>query len=294
MTATKTNDKYRSIRLEQGTIRYREYGTGAPVVFVHGLLVNGSLWRRVVPLVAQGYRCIVPDLPLGSHEVAMEEGADLTPKGLARLIAGFVEALGLESATLVGNDTGGALSQIVAVEHPERVARLVLTNCDAFDRFPPPEFAPLVWGARVPGFLWELAQSMRIDAVRRSPLAYGWLTKRRIDDAVLDEWTRPFIERADVRRDLGAVLRGISPRYTIEAAERLRTFDRPVLLVWAPEDRFFPLAHAVRLEALLPDARLETIDDSRTFIPEDQPERLAGLVTEFLAATARPTLAVAG
>jgi pimeloyl-ACP methyl ester carboxylesterase len=283
MTRSRQTEERRSVRLEQGEIRYREYGAGAPVVFVHGLLVNGKLWRKVVPALAREHRCIVPDLPLGSHETPMAEGADLTPLGLARLVVDFVDALGLDRVTLVGNDTGGAICQIVAAEHPERVASLVLTNCDAFDCFPPKEFAPLVLGARVPGFLWELAQALRLDAVRRSPLAYGWLTKRPVDGALLDEWLRPLIASGEIRRDVAAVLRGISPRYTLEAAEKLRSFPRPVLIAWAPEDRFFKFAHAVRLASLLPDARLETIDDSRTFVPEDQPERLASLIGAFLA-----------
>ena len=283
MKAVRKVDEVREVRLEQGTIRYREYGSGEPVVFVHGFLVNGKLWRKVAPEVGRTCRAIVPDLPLGSHEVAMREGADLSPKGLARLVVDFADALGLGEFALVGNDTGGAICQIVAAEYPERVSRLVLTNCDAFDRFPPREFMPLVWGARVPGFLWELAQLMRVDAVRRSPLAFGWLTKRPLDGALLDEWLRPFITRADVRRDAAAVLRGVSPRYTEEAAEKLRGFRRPALIAWAPEGKFFPFAHAVRLSSMMPDARLETVEDSGAFVPEDQPERLASLITAFLA-----------
>jgi pimeloyl-ACP methyl ester carboxylesterase len=283
------NAEYKTVRLPQGTIRYRECGSGEPIVFVHGLLVSGSLWRKVVPLLARQYRCIVPDLPLGSHEVAMEPDADLSPSGLARLIAEFVAALDTGPVTLVGNDTGGALCQIVATEHPRHVARLVLTDCDCFENFPPPAFRPLAWAARVPGFLFLLAQLLRFDVIRRSPTAYGWLAARRIERDILDAWLRPTLTSSEVRRDLRKILAGISPKYTKEAARRLKDFARPVLVAWAPRDRFFPFAHARQLAVLIPEARLEPVDDSLTFVPEDQPERLAELIEQFMTAHARRT-----
>ena len=249
---------------------------------MHGLLVNGFLWRKVVPLLSRDFRCIVPDLPLGSHALAMRPGADLTPPALARLIADFIAALDLDDVTLVGNDTGGALCQLVATRHPERIGRLVLTPCDAFENFPPPFFDYLLYAARVPVVLGALLQTMRIGALARSPLGFGWLAKHRLEDAAIASYTRPAIGSAAVRRDLVKVLRGIDPRYTLEAAERLRAFDRPTLLAWAPEDRFFPLAHARRLAEILPDARIAEVHDAYAFVPEDQPERLADLIAGFV------------
>jgi pimeloyl-ACP methyl ester carboxylesterase len=118
-------------------VRYRDQGHGDPVLFVHGLLVDGRLWDGVARRVAaDGHRAIVPDWPMGSHVAPMEEDADLTPRGQARLVADLIDALGLGRATIVGNDTGGAVSQMVATRHPEVVERLVLTNCDCFDVFP--------------------------------------------------------------------------------------------------------------------------------------------------------------
>src|ERR1700688_3283749 len=115
--------------LPQGTVRYRDQGTGEPIVFVHGLLTNGELWRDVAPRLAADFRVIVPDWPLGSHEVPLEARADLSPPGLAAIIADFISALELDRVTLVGNDTGGAICQLVAVHHTEHLARLVLTPC---------------------------------------------------------------------------------------------------------------------------------------------------------------------
>jgi pimeloyl-ACP methyl ester carboxylesterase len=268
-------------KLAQGTIHYREAGEGPPVVFAHGLLVDGRLWRKVTPLVEDGFRCIVPDLPLGSHVRPMNPDADLSPPGLARLIADFLEVLELENVVLVANDTGGAISQITAANHPERIGRLVLTNCDAFENFPPPAFRPLQWGARVPGLLTGLLQGMRFAPMRRLPIAYGWLIKRDFASAPTREWVDPYLSNRAVRRDTVKVLRGIDPRHTFEAAEKLRHFERPVLLAWAVEDRFFKLSFAERLAATIPGARLERIQDSYTFVSEDQPERLAELIARF-------------
>jgi pimeloyl-ACP methyl ester carboxylesterase len=273
------------IELSAGTIRYRDTGDGPPIVFVHGLLVDGTLWRKVTPRLESRFRCIVPDLPLGSHAVAMKPDADLSPPGLARLIGELIEKLDLRDVTLVANDTGGALTQILLANGPvDRIGRVVLTPSDAFDNFFPPLFRPLQYLARVPGAVNAVIQSLRAPALRRLPLAYGWLTKRRVPNDVTAAWVRPCQTDKGVRRDTAKLLRSVSSRYTLEAAERLPGFDRPVLIAWAPEDRFFPMEHARRLADLFPDARVEEIADSWTFVPEDQPERLAGLVEEFAGA----------
>lgn len=280
MAQTAPAGEMHSVRLAQGTIHYREAGSGDPIVFVHGLLVDGSLWDGVVERLRGDFRCIVPDCPLGSHSEAMGDDADLSPPGLGRLIADFLEALDLRDVTLVGNDTGGALSQICAADHPGRLGRLVLNNCDAFENFLPPFFRPLQWLARVPGAIPALLQGLRLGAIRRSPLGFG-LLMRRPDPERLAAWPRTFLGDRGVRRDTVKVLRGISPRYTLEAAERLRSFDRPVLIAWAREDRFFKPKFAERLAADIPGSRLEWIDDSRTFVPIDQPARFADLIAGF-------------
>jgi pimeloyl-ACP methyl ester carboxylesterase len=183
--------------------------------------------------------------------------------------------------TLVGNDTGGALCQLVVTRHAERVGRLVLTNCDAFDNFPPKAFRGLVLAARA-HLLTAAMQPMRLRRVRRLPIAYGWLTKR-VPDEFLDAWAEPFLTDAGVRRDTRRVLAGVDPGLLLDTAARLRSFDRPVLLAWAPEDRFFPLEHARRLAAIFPDARVVEVPDSRAFVSLDQPERLAALIRDFAA-----------
>jgi len=279
------------VRLSQGTIRYRESGTGEPLVFLHGLLVNGRLWERAAELLAPDFRCIVPDLPLGSHLTAMNPDADLSPPGVARLVAEFLEALELEGVTLVGNDSGGAISQLVVTNYPERVDRLVLTNCDAYDNFPPKLFSYFKPAARIPGALALMSQSMRIKPLRRTPIAFGQLTKSRIDDELLEDWLRPGLENPEVREDTRKFILGISPDQTMEAARKLESFERPTLFAWAPEDRWFKVEHAVRLASSMPDARVERIPDSKTFVSIDQPERLAELIRAFVR---EPATASAG
>jgi pimeloyl-ACP methyl ester carboxylesterase len=271
------------VELPQGTIRYRERGTGAPVVFVHGVLVNGDLWRKVVPRVADaGYRCITPDLPLGAHEVPLDAGADLSPPGLARLIVDFTEALSLDAAVIVANDTGGALTQIAAAHHGDRVGPLVITSCDAFEHFFPTMFKYLSPLTRIPGGLALLARAARLRPVRRAPNAFGWLMHEDAPPEVLDGWTTPLRTSAGVRHDVTKVLRGVDKKHTLAAADRLGSFERPVLLAWAADDKFFPVEDAQKLARILPNARLQTIQDSYSFVPEDQPEELARLVVEFL------------
>jgi pimeloyl-ACP methyl ester carboxylesterase len=255
-------------------------------VFVHGLLVNGDLWRHIIPqLATAGFRCIAPDWPLGSHEVPMPH-ADLTPPGVAKLVAQFLEALNLRDVIVVANDTGGAITQLLMVQHPERISRVVLTPSDSFERFLPPPFALLPAASRLPGAVWLLVQLMRVRALHRLPIAFGWVAKRPIPPDVVDSYLQPSRDDAAIRDDLARFLRGVDNRYTLAAARELRQFTKPVLLAWASEDRLFPLQLADRLRAALPHATLVTIDDSYTFLPEDQPARLARLIVDFGCAQA--------
>jgi pimeloyl-ACP methyl ester carboxylesterase len=268
------------VELPQGTLHYRDEGKGPVVVLVHGLLVNGTLWSRVQPLLA-GCRVLIPDLPLGSHPTPMRPDADLTPAGLARLIADFLAALDLADVTLVGNDTGGALCQITAADHPERLGRLVLTNCDAYRNFLPPTLRPLQLLPRIPGAMWALAKGAHLAPVRA---ATGMLTSEPVPPDLFAGWVEPIQTSPGVRRDVAKVLRGITTRETMRAIEILRGFDRPALIVWGREDRFFAPKFAEQLAADIPGARLEWLPDARTFTPLDAPEQLAALITEFTTA----------
>jgi pimeloyl-ACP methyl ester carboxylesterase len=196
------------------------------------------------------------------------------------MLAELMERLELTDVTIVANDTGGAITQLLLTRRPERVARVVLTPCDAFENFLPPAFKPLQWLAKA-RLLAPALQPMRIAALRRTPLAYGLLTKRPVPADVLEGWVRPALDSRGVRGDVQYFTRHIDKRLTLDAAAKLSAFDRPVLLAWAAEDRFFKIAFAERLAAVFPDARLEPIADSWTFVSEDQPGVLAELIAGF-------------
>ena len=273
----------REIELSAGTISYQDTGGDGPVVlFVHGLLASGMLWAAVVPRLAADARCIVPELPLGAHKRPMKPDAELSPRSVAAMLAELIDKLDLHEVTVVGNDTGGAICQLLVTEHPQRIGRLVLTPCDAFEHFFPPAFKPMQLAAKIRGGLALTIQPVRIRAIRNSPIGFGWLSKRGIPDEAIDDALGTYFGNKAVRRDTEKFVRKVSKKDTLAAAERLRDFDRPALLAWAREDKFFKVKLAERLLERLPNGRLELIDDSYTFVPIDQPERLAELIREFV------------
>jgi pimeloyl-ACP methyl ester carboxylesterase len=273
----------RTVEVPAGTLEYRESGNGPPVVFAHGAAVNGDLWRKVAPALAGDHRCIVPDLPLGGHSLPLVGEPDLSLFGLAEILASFLDALDLSDATLVANDTGGAISQALIGRRPERIGRVVLTSCDAFDNYPPKAIGYLKPTAWVPPAFWLLTQSMRFKRLQRLPIAYGWATHQPIEPPIMESYLSGLRRDPGVRRDFARILRAAHPRDTQQAADYLRGFDKPALVAWAADDKFFPRAHGQRLAELLPRGRFELIERSRTFIPEDNPVRLVGLLRAFLA-----------
>lgn len=269
----------KTVELPQGILHYSDRGQGPILVFIHGALVNGGLWRDVVSLLEGEFRCIVPDLPLGAHIQPMNPDTDLTPPGIARLVADFITALDLDHVTLVGNDTGGAICQLVISQYPEKISGLVLTNCDALEIFPPQFFIPLLYAVHIPGFIFAFAQLMRWGLARRA--LFGLLAHRRLEPEQESAYFTPLIRFSGVRHDLTKAVRGISNRYTLEAARSFPNFNKPVLIVWGENDPFFKYNLAERLKNSFPNARLERVAKSRTFVPEDQPEVLAQFITSF-------------
>jgi pimeloyl-ACP methyl ester carboxylesterase len=277
------------IELSAGTIDYTDTGGDGPVlVLLHGLMMDASLWDGVIADLSGDYRCVAPTLPLGAHRVAMHADADLSLPGIARLVAEFLGRLDLDDVTLVGNDTGGALVQLLMADGElPTLGRAVLASCDAFDNFPPGLTGKtLVASGRLsPGMFGLFMRQMRLRPVRRLPIAFGWLTKR--GDAATARWMRPVLTEAGVRRDTVRMLRAVAAAsrdgdgLLVAAAERLPEFKHPVLVVWASEDRVMPPSHGQRLAALVPAGRLVEVADSYTLIPLDQPARLAEVIREF-------------
>jgi pimeloyl-ACP methyl ester carboxylesterase len=270
------------VELDAGPVHYSEAGSGQPIVFVHGFGANGLLWSDVASTLSAGHRCIVPDWPLGSHPEAMHTDADLTPRGVARLISDFLSALDLDGVTIVGNDSGGAVSQMLVTEMPERIGRLVLTNCDCFENFPPGHYRAMAKMLRIPGTAYVMAQSLRLRINRRSPISYGALTAAPIDDEVLRAWTEPQIHDAGVRRDGARFFAAADTRDTMRAAERLPDLQMPALIVWGDADRFFGIDDGRRLADLIPDSTLVVVEGGRTFLPFERPGEVAVAIEEFI------------
>ncbi len=278
-----------TIELSAGPVEYTDTGGDGPVlVFVHGLLMDASLWDGPIAELSADYRCLAPTLPLGAHRQAMHADADLSLPAVARLVAEFLDRLGLRDVTLVGNDTGGALVQLVMCDGAARVARVVLASCEAFDNFPPGLTGKaLVLAGKLPPPVFGLfMQQMRLRVIRRLPIAFGSLTRR--GDAATARWVQPVLTQPGIRRDTVRALRaaGADTGFLIRAAERLPGFDRPVLVVWASADRVMPPEHGRRLAGLLPHGRLVEVDDSYTLIPLDQPARFAQVIREFARTSA--------
>ncbi len=272
-----------ALGLSAGTIEYEDTGGSGPVVvLLHGVVMNGTLWRHVVAELRPDHRCVVPTLPLGAHRLPMREDADLTLRGQARLVAEFLDRLDLSEVTLVCNDWGGALL-LMSEGRDQRIGRLVLAACETFDNYPPGlPGRNLGLLGRLPGGLALASQALRVRALRRLPVTLGWMSKRPVPDDIVDGWLEP-VRTPEIRRDLRKYVRGVkaAKRELLAATERLGGFDRPVLVAWSPEDRVMPIEHGRRLVELLPRGRLVEIPDSYTLIPEDQPALLAEHIRGF-------------
>lgn len=281
------------VMLDSGPIHYREAGEGEALVFVHGFGANGRLWEGTASSLASAHRCIVPDWPMGSHSEAMSPTADLTPPAQARLISEFLAELDLDAVTIIGNDSGGAVSQMLVTQMPARIGRLVLTNCDCFEKFPPQPFKSMFKAAQLPGGAASLARSLQVSAIRRGPLGYGALTEQPIDEEILRSFVDPMHHDAGVRRDGMRFAGGADTRDTMAAAARLPELTIPALLPWGAEDPFFTLDDARRLADLIPDSRLVPIEGARTFVTLDDPERVAAEIARFVIDRPRVTATVA-
>jgi len=272
----------RVLDLPSGRIAYHDVGSGPTIVFVHGLLVNANLWRKVVERLSGDFRCVVLDLPLGSHLLPLAPGTDNTPKAVATMVADAIDALELEDVTLVGNDSGGTLSQFVVTTRPERIGRLVLTSCDYRDNFPPKLFSYFTPVAKAPLLMYLMFQPMRFRAPRRSPIAFGWLTKRPIDRDAEDSYVFPGLQDRAIREDARRFILGADKADTNAAADLLPKFDKPALIAWSGDDRAFPVEDAHGLAGDLPNSRLEFVEDAYTFSMEDNPAHLSELIASFV------------
>jgi pimeloyl-ACP methyl ester carboxylesterase len=271
----------KEVRTHLGTIEYRDIGEGPVVVFVHLVLADASHWDKMAPLLADRFRCIFPTLPMGAHRVPADDGADLSVHGLARAVAELLDHLDVDDVALVGNNSGGAISQVAAVNHPQRLGRVVLTNCDMYDDFPPKIFGYFKLLPYLPGSMVILARTLRIRALWRLPFVFGRLTND-FDAAKINRWADALLANKHVRRDAAKVIKAFDPDITNEAAAALQSTKLPFLVAWGADDKAFKPALAERFCAEIPTAELVMIEDCKTLVCWDQPERLAQLISDFI------------
>jgi len=278
------NINQKAVELSQGRIHYKEFGNEeAPaILFVHGFLANSLLWQDVAKGLSQDFRCITPDWPLGSHSEPMKPDANVSPQGMIQIILEFIDHLNLNEVILVGNNSGGALAQMMVATHPERIEQLILTSCDAYDIWLPREFKTSEIAAFIPGGLFVIANVIKFfPKARHQTVAYGWLSKR-MPKETSDSFALPLSSSPGIRRDCGKFLRAISPKLTLEAAKHFDKFNKPVLIAWSHEDRLFPIEHANKLHQQFHNSKLVFIEDSYTFSGIDNPNQLTNEIRIFL------------
>ncbi len=269
-----------------GSMPWRACGDGETLLFLHGLLTNASSWDAVIEDLARDFRCVTLELPLGSHTYPAREGATLTVESLATAVFEATGQLCSDGFVLIGSDTGGVVAQLTALRRPPGLRRLILLSCDTERNFLPPVLRYLQLAARVPGAMQALRLSLRSRRIRRLPIAFGWLVRRELSAREWDSIIAPLSHRS-VRRDLGKILRGISTRYTVKAAEELAGFPLPTLFLWADTRKVFPIENARALAARMPRAYVKSVPGSLAFSHLDQPAHVSRSIRDFLRVAAQ-------
>ena len=265
-------------------ITYLEKGNGIPILFLHGTLSNANTWRKVIPKLSEKYRCIAIDLPIGGHYIAMDDSVDLSPPGIAKLINEFLQFLDIEKAIIVSNDTGGAYAQIFASLYPQKVDKLVFTNCEVLEVFPPKKFKYLINAVKIPGFTYLLSRSFKIKSMLKSDIMMGLLSHSISKNEISELFLKSFIHNKNIRKNFTNNTKTWSPKYTIEAAQKLKKENFPVLILWGLDDKkLFPLELGRQLNNIFQNSELIQIPDSKTYVQEDQPEIMAEEIINFIS-----------
>ncbi len=284
-------DRARTVEVPGGRIEYFEEGDGPAVVLLHGLLMNHTYWNEAMPLLPTGFRYIRPVLPIGGHRTPMDDAADLSLDGLVRIVASFLEALDLDDVTLVHNDWGGALF-LTARGLDDRVGRIVITPCEAFENFPPGLPGRMAaTAARLPGGLSFAIWQMRIGWLRRLPILWGQMAKRPITREMMHGWTQHARADERIRRDtLKYGLEKFDKPKLRRDTEALRNFTGQALVLWSPENRAMPRRHGRELADLLPNGSLVEVPDTYALSALDDPPAVARHIGAFLLeSTGEPT-----
>ncbi len=275
-----------TVTVSAGELDYYETGSGPPVVLLHGVLMDHTVWDRVLPLLPRGFRYLRPVLPLGAHRRPMHPDADLTLPGQVALVADLLDALDLEDVTLVHSDWGGALF-LTAHGRDQRVARQVILPCEAFDNFPPGLPGKiLALAVAIPGGLRLAARQLRIGWLRRLPFLFGQMVRRPLPDELVRGWTEPLLRQPGVRHDLLTYCRSTFDGSNLTRdTEALRGFPGHALVLWSPDNKVMPPEHGHQLAELLPCGRYAEVPGAYVLSMLDEPEAVAREMGQFLLTT---------
>jgi pimeloyl-ACP methyl ester carboxylesterase len=262
----------RSVVTPSGRISYIEAGEGPVALFVHGVLLNGNLWRHQLAGLSDVRRCIAIDLLAhGDTEIAADQDVSVTAN--ATMLAQFLDALRIDQVDLVGNDSGGGIAQIFAATNPSRVRTLTLTDCDAHDNWPPPAFKPFLEMAAAGGLEGTLDAMLADKNVYRSPQALGpaYEHPERLDDETIEAYLRPLVRTEQRTRDFQRFLAAFDNKHTVAIEGRLRELEAPTLIVWGTDDVYFDVKWARWLAETIPGTRrVIEVRGARIFFPEER------------------------
>jgi pimeloyl-ACP methyl ester carboxylesterase len=280
----------RSVQTRSGRISYTEQGEGLAALFVHGVLLNGHLWRHQLPHLSDIRRCIAVDLLAhGDTEIAPDQDVSVTAN--AEMLRELLDALHISQVDLVGNDSGGGIAQIFAASHPERVRSLTLTNCDAHDNWPPEAFQPFLAMAAAGGLRGTLEAMLSDKSVYRSPQALGpaYEHPERLTDDSIEQYLRPLVRTEQRTRDLQRFLAAFDNEHTLAIEARLKTLTVPTLVVWGTDDVYFDVKWSRWLADTIPGTRSRVeLAGARIFFPEERWAEFNGeLRAQWLAAQPR-------
>jgi pimeloyl-ACP methyl ester carboxylesterase len=272
MEGNRPSASQRSVQTASGRISYLEQGTGPVALFVHGVLLNGYLWRHQLADLSDLRRCIAVDLLAhGDTEIASDQQVSVTDN--AKMLQEFLDALHIDQVDLVGNDSGGGIAQIFAASHPERVRSLTLTNCDAHDNWPPEAFKPFLAMAAGGGLRGTLDALLSDKRIYRSPQALGpaYEHPEELSDETIDKYLRPFVRSEQRTRDLERFLAAFDNRHTLIIEDRLKTLKVPTLIVWGTDDVYFDVKWSHWLADNIPGTRRRVeFENARIFFPEER------------------------
>jgi pimeloyl-ACP methyl ester carboxylesterase len=274
MATGKSSSSKHSIQTLSGRISYVEQGTGPVALFVHGVLLNGYLWRHQSEGLSDIRRVIAVDLLAhGDTEIATDQ--DVTVTSNAKMLAEFLDSLSINQVDLVGNDSGGGICQIFAALYPERIRSLTLTNCDTHDNWPPEAFKPFVAMVKAGGLRGTLDAMLSNKAIYRSPEALGpaYEHPENVTDETIETYLRPFVINEQRTRDLERFVVAFDNRHTVAIEPKLKTLKAPTLIVWGTDDVYFDTKWSHWLSETIPGTlRRVEFEGARIFFPEERPQ----------------------